>query len=164
MRPLRRRSIASFARSSGSVSISTRTGTWGAIDRNSSPSARVRFATERITRSPHSSSYGKRGMSLMWMPAQTTVPPFARTEGAEGRALAAAVAVREREAEALVRNDRLRISPVEVVAREQRPVAQVLPAAAAVAALAVGPAEPRDAEATAVLGDPHDLVAEDERQ
>src|ERR1051326_7022145 len=44
--------------------------------KSSTPSRRVRFATERTTRSPHSSSYGNDGMSLMWMPAQTTLPPL----------------------------------------------------------------------------------------
>ena len=56
----------------------------GASARNSSPSRRVRFATERSTRSPQSSSYGNDGMSLMWIPAQTTEPPFATAASAAG--------------------------------------------------------------------------------
>ena len=47
---------ASFASSSGCASTSVRTGTRGASARNSSPSARVRLATERSTRSPQRSS------------------------------------------------------------------------------------------------------------
>ena len=35
-------------------------------------------------RSCHSSSYGNAGMSLMWMPAQTTVPPGASARSAAG--------------------------------------------------------------------------------
>ena len=55
-RPSRRRSSASFAWSSGCVSTWVRTGTRGASARNSSPSARVRLATLRRVRSPHSRS------------------------------------------------------------------------------------------------------------
>jgi hypothetical protein len=43
--PLRRRSSARFPSSSGKVSTAARTGTLGAMARNSSPSERVRFAT-----------------------------------------------------------------------------------------------------------------------
>ena len=84
MRPPRRSSSASFARSSGYSVTRVRTGTVGASARNSSPSRRVRFATLRTDRSPHRSSYGNDGMSLMWMPAQTTVPPFAVARSAAG--------------------------------------------------------------------------------
>jgi len=56
----------------------------GASARNSSPSRRVRFATDRSVRSPQRSSYGKDGMSLMWMPAQTTTPPGATARSAAG--------------------------------------------------------------------------------
>ena len=52
-RPLRTRSRPSFARSSGSVSTAMRRGMRPARPRNSSPSARVRFATERTIRSSH---------------------------------------------------------------------------------------------------------------
>ena len=51
----------------------------------------MRLATERIDRSRHRSAYGNDGMSLMWMPAQTTTPPGAsaaqrrRHERADGR-------------------------------------------------------------------------------
>jgi len=55
-RPSRRRARASFACSSGKISVSVRTGTRGASARNSSPSRRVRFATEQRVRSCHSSS------------------------------------------------------------------------------------------------------------
>src|SRR5207244_3352539 len=34
------------------------------------------LATERSTRSSHRMRYGKEGMSLIWMPPDTTVPPF----------------------------------------------------------------------------------------
>src|SRR5438132_1516851 len=53
MRPSRRRASASFARSSGKVSTEVLTGTLGASARNSSPSRRVRLATETTRRSPH---------------------------------------------------------------------------------------------------------------
>ena len=56
----------------------------GSRANSSSPSRRVRFATERTTRSPHSNSYGNEGMSLMWMPAQTTAPPFTTFRSAAG--------------------------------------------------------------------------------
>ena len=39
-------------------------------------------------RSSQSSSYGKLGMSLMWIPAQTTVPPFATRAQRGGHELA----------------------------------------------------------------------------
>ena len=39
------------------------------------PSARARLATEETARSPQRSSYGKRGISLMQIPAHTTRPP-----------------------------------------------------------------------------------------
>ena len=45
---------------------------------------RVRLATERTVRSPQSRSYGNDGMSLMWIPAHTTVPPFATAPSASG--------------------------------------------------------------------------------
>src|SRR6266576_3598158 len=83
-RPLRMLSSASFACSSANASTTVRTGTCGASARNSSPSRRVRLATERSTRSSQSSSYGKAGMSVMWMPAQTTLPPFASARSASG--------------------------------------------------------------------------------
>ena len=74
--PLRNRSSARSASESGNTSTVVVTG-WSANARNSSwPSCRVRFATERSTRSPQRSSYGKDGIALMWMPAQTTVPPL----------------------------------------------------------------------------------------
>ena len=49
-----------MARSSGNVCVSVRTGTRGASARNSSPSRRVRFATEQIVRSCQRSSIGER--------------------------------------------------------------------------------------------------------
>ena len=48
------------------------------------PSSRVRLATERSWRSRQSNSYGNDGMSLMWMPAQTTTPPGASARSAAG--------------------------------------------------------------------------------
>ena len=44
----------------------------------------MRFATERTTRSPHSSEYGIAGMSVMWMPPSTSVPPLASAASASG--------------------------------------------------------------------------------
>ena len=64
-RPERSAANAAFASLSGKHSTSVRTGTLGANARNSSPSRRVRFATERTVRSPQRISYGKLGMSLM---------------------------------------------------------------------------------------------------
>jgi aminoglycoside phosphotransferase family enzyme/predicted kinase len=52
--PARSRARASFAASRGKVSTRARTGTRGARARKASPSRRVRLATERSTRSPHS--------------------------------------------------------------------------------------------------------------
>src|SRR5215211_3123405 len=83
-RPARRSSSASPARSSGYVVTVVRTGTSGASARKSAPSPRVRLATERIDRSPQRSAYGNDGMSLMWMPAHTTAPPFASARSASG--------------------------------------------------------------------------------
>src|SRR3954453_18865749 len=56
----------------------------GASASSAWPSARVRFATERRVRSPQRIEYGKEGMSDMWMPAHTTVPPLAVTASAAG--------------------------------------------------------------------------------
>src|SRR5262249_7261742 len=52
--------------------------------RNSSASQRVRLATEQIFRSSHKIRYGKDGMSLIWMPPQTTIPPFLVADSAAG--------------------------------------------------------------------------------
>src|SRR6266545_3416325 len=84
MRPPRSWPSASFACSSRKTSTSVRTGISGASARNSSPSRRVRFATETSRRSPQRSSYGKDGMSVMWIPAQTTVPPLPTARNARG--------------------------------------------------------------------------------
>jgi hypothetical protein len=77
----------------------------------------------------------------------------------------------DREAEALVCHRALGVATVAVVAGEARAVAEVLAARAAVAALAVGPAEPGHAhprpgrEALAATKDPrHDLVTGHERE
>jgi hypothetical protein len=72
--------------------------------------------------------------------------------------------VGNRKAEALVRDAPLRVAAVDVVAGEARVVAEVLAAAAAVAAGAVRPREPRDAEPPAVVRDADDLVPEGQRQ
>src|SRR5207244_2390806 len=80
---------------------------------------------------------------------ERAVPDQARAE--QRRRLDVVVAVRDREAEALVGDRPFRVTPVEVVARELRPVAEVLRARAAVAALPARPAEPGDAEPPAVL-------------
>ena len=47
-------------------------------------SSRVRLATERTIRSCHRSRYGNDGISLMWMPAHTTIPPGATRDSASG--------------------------------------------------------------------------------
>jgi uncharacterized coiled-coil protein SlyX len=54
--PARNRSSAVLASSKGNVCVSVRTGTRGAISKNSSPSRRVRFATEVMTRSSQRSA------------------------------------------------------------------------------------------------------------
>ena len=76
--------------------------------------------------------------------------PVADQPGAEQRRrLLVRVALRERQAEALVGDGQLGVAAVEVIAGEAGVVAEVLAAGAAVAALAVGPAEPGDADAVA---------------
>ena len=72
-------------------------------------------------------------------PAQRAVADQPGAE--ERRRLHVVEALRDRKAEALVRDDELRVAAVELVAGEARAVAEVL-APAAVAALAAGPAEP----------------------
>src|SRR5205085_5173972 len=79
--------------------------------------------------------------------AQRAVADQAGAE--ERRRLLVGVALRDRKAEALVGDGVLRVAAVEVVAGEARGVAEVLAPARAVAAGAVRPAEPRDADATA---------------
>ena len=70
--------------------------------------------------------------------------------GAEQRRrLGVGVARGERRAVALVGDDQLRVAAVEVVAREAGAIAEVLTAAPAVAALAVRPSEPGDADGIA---------------
>ena len=92
--------------------------------------------------------------------------------GAEQRRdLLVGMVLGEREAEALVGDGQLGVAAVELVAGEAGAVAEVLAAGAAEAAGAVGPAQPRHADALAlrvalaVAGDAgDDLVAEHERQ
>ena len=60
------------------------------------------------------------------------------------RRLQIRVALGDREAVALVGDRLLGVSPVELVAGEPGPLAEVLPARAAVAAVAIGPSQPRD--------------------
>ena len=75
--PCRSCSSASFAWSSRNGVTWIRSGKRAASARNSSPSRRVRLATERITRSSHNAAYGNVGMSLIWIPPHTTTPPLA---------------------------------------------------------------------------------------
>src|SRR2546427_354769 len=114
-------------------------------------------------------------MSLMWMPAQTTVPPFSTARRAAGTSgPAGAVAPGQREAVARVGHRVLRVTAVEVVARKARPLAQVLARRAAEAALATRPAKPGHAHPVAgreaidartrFRHAAHDLVAEHEGQ
>ena len=56
----------------------------GASASSASASARVRFATDRSVRSSQSSRYGNEGMSDMWIPAHTTVPPLSVARSAAG--------------------------------------------------------------------------------
>ena len=73
--PSRSAASASFASSSGNGFTVVSIGTRAATSMNRTPSFRVRLATLRITRSSQRSRYGNEGMTLMWIPAQTTVPP-----------------------------------------------------------------------------------------
>jgi len=76
--------------------MAVRTGTCGASARNSSPSRRVRLATEFHAALAHRIFVRKPGISLMWMPAQITAPPLAhraqrlRHQGADGAKMMAA--------------------------------------------------------------------------
>ena len=70
----------------------------------------------------------------------------------------------QRQAEALVGDGQLRVAAVDVAPGEAGVDAQVLAAAAAIAARAVGVAQPGHAEAPAVLGATDDLVAEHDRE
>ena len=51
-------------------------GMLGASSKNSTALRRVRFATDFIERSPHSNSYSKAEMGLMWISPQIITPPF----------------------------------------------------------------------------------------
>jgi hypothetical protein len=92
----------------------------------------------------------------------------------ERRGLQVRKPLRDRKAEALVGDRRLRIAAVDVVAGELRVHAEVLAIGAAKAARLVDPAEPRDADAlpdleplrplTESLDRSHDLMTGDERQ
>ena len=92
---------------------------------------------------------------------QRAVPDQPRAE--ERRGLLVRVALGDREAEALVGDDVLCVSPVAVVAGEARAVAEVLGSRPAEAALTAGPAEPGHAHARSGL-EPHasrDHLADD---
>jgi hypothetical protein len=101
--------------------------------------------------------------------------PVADQPGAEQRRrLQVRVALGQREAEALVGDRQLGVTAVAVIAGELGLVAEVLAAGAAVAALAVGPAEPGDTDPGAGLESARalpraghgadDLVARHQRQ
>ena len=92
--------------------------------------------------------------------------PVADQAGAQQRCdLEIGVLLGQPEAEALVGDGVFGEPAVPVVAGELRPVAEILEVGEAVAAVSVGPAEPRHADAPPLpddLGDDH--VAEDERK
>jgi len=91
--------------------------------------------------------------------------PVADQAGAEKRGrLQIVVLVRERQAVALIGDRPLRVAAVQVVAREANRLAEVLAPREAVAAGAVRPAEPRNAEPAPVLGAADDLVPGNERE
>ena len=99
---------------------------------------------------------------------QRAVADQARAE--QRRGLEILVALGNGEAEPLVRDDALGVAAVQLVPGEAGPVAQVLAPGAAVAAGAVRPAEPGDADAGArrealstALDRADDLVPDDER-
>ena len=94
----------------------------------------------------------------------------------QGSGLEIGVLVGQREAERRVRHRIFGVAAVDLVAREARPITQILPSRAAVAALTAAPTEPGHPHA---VPDPeaidfrtcshrddgsHDLVPEDERQ
>jgi hypothetical protein len=83
----------------------------------------------------------------------------------QGRGLQIGVAVGDRQAEALVGDGVVGEAAVDVASGEARPHAEVLAAAAAVGALAAGPAEPRHPDATVFARDhADDLMAEHARR
>jgi DNA mismatch repair protein MutS len=82
--PARNACNASFACSSGKGVGCVCTVNGRMRSKNAAPSSRVRFATERTTRSPHRIAYGNDGMSLMWMPPHTTTPPLSTARSAAG--------------------------------------------------------------------------------
>ena len=82
-RPCLRSSIASFTRSSGYAFTFIVIGFSDTSSKNSRPSCTVRFATDSTRFSFHSVAYGKEGISLMWMPAHTTMPPFFTASSAD---------------------------------------------------------------------------------
>src|SRR5207247_10392400 len=83
----------------------------------------------------------------------------------ERRRLLVGVALGNRKAEALVGDGVLGVAAVEVVAGEPGLVAEILAPARAVAAAAVRPSQPGDAQtAAARLLDADDLVARNERE
>src|SRR5690242_7479902 len=83
-RPCFRSSRARFASARSYRCVCVLTGTVGASARNFRASSRVRLATDLTTRSSHSSRYGNDGMSLMWIPAHTTMPPGTTCDSAAG--------------------------------------------------------------------------------
>ena len=82
--PSRRSERAQLASSSGYRVVVVWIRCSAASARNSRASVRVKFATERSVRSPQSREYRKAGMSLMWIPPQTTVPPGLTALNASG--------------------------------------------------------------------------------
>jgi hypothetical protein len=107
---------------------------------------------------------------MMWAAAPKPYSPSAE----EWRGLEVRIVLWNRKDEALVGDRPLGVAAVDVVAGEAGVLTEVLAAALAVAAGAVGPAEPGDSDAVALVesggalsarGDPtHDLVAGNQRQ
>src|SRR5439155_636435 len=169
--PTRTLDNASLASAKGKVWTFVCTGTCCARARNPSASCRVTFATQQTVRSPHRSSYGNRGMPLMWIPPQTTVPPF--------RTALSATGTREPTGAKMIaasssRDGVFRVAAIDGVPGEERVIAKVLLVRNAVAALPAGGRQPADADAIACLeavsllaqslDRPDDLVAGHKRQ
>ena len=93
---------------------------------------------------------------------QRAVPDQSATQ--QGRRLLVTQLSGERQAEALIRDGQLREAAVDVAPGEARVHTQVLAPGAAVCAVAIGPAEPRDTDTATVLGNADDLVPENDRQ
>src|SRR5205814_3852524 len=97
--------------------------------------------------------------------AAHAIRAIADQSGAEQRRrFFGAVRRRERETESLVGHRVLRVAAVDRVAGKARAIAEILASRSAIRTDAIGPTEPRHADALARLGGAGDLVPDDQRQ